>query len=180
MNVFRVGLLLLLAQITPQPPRTGTASVEGVVVRLGTNEPISGVDLELTDTTPATTPAGAAASSTPVPYVGKSGNDGRFAIRNVPSGTYKLVAARIGGLFVPVEYGQRGVLGRGVSFQLGEGHQMRDVRLEMAPVGTITGRVFDENQRPVGHAAVLALSPTYREGEQVMNVMQIVHTDDRG
>jgi len=182
MNSLRAALILLLAQVpAPQPARTGTASVEGVIVRLGSNEPVSGVDLELTDTSPAGPPAGVPLpTSTPAPFIGKSGSDGRFAIRNVPSGTYKLVAARIGGLFVPVEYGQRGVLGRGVSFQLGEGQQMRDVRLEMAPVGTITGRVFDENQRPVGHAAVLALSPTYREGEQVMNVMQIVHTDDRG
>jgi protocatechuate 3,4-dioxygenase beta subunit len=50
----------------------------------------------------------------------------------------------------------------------------------MAPVGTITGRVFDENARPVGHAAVLALSPAYRDDQQVQNIMQIVHTDDRG
>ena len=41
------------------------------------------------------------------------------------------MAARIGGLFVPVEYGQRGVLGRGATFSLGEGQQMRDIRLEM-------------------------------------------------
>jgi hypothetical protein len=44
-------------------------------------------------------------------------------------------------------------LGRGVNFPVGDGQQMRDVRLEMAPVGTITGRVVDENGRPVGHAA---------------------------
>src|SRR5688572_6264866 len=183
MNNVRMGLILLLAQLAApqQPPRTGTASVEGVVVRLGSNAPISGVDLELANVTPATPPAGTPAPpSTPVPYIGKSGTDGKFAIRNVPSGTYKLVAARIGGLFVPVEYGQRGVLGRGATFSLGEGQQMRDIRLEMAPVGTITGRVFDEHQRPVGHAAVLALSPMYRERQPVLNVMQIVHTDDRG
>jgi hypothetical protein len=130
MSIGRIALIFLLAQLAPpQPQRTGTASVEGVIVRLGTNEPISGVDLELTDTIPTGPPAGSTVASTPVPFAAKSGSDGRFAIRNLPSGTYKLVAARIGGLFVPVEYGQRGVLGRGVSFPLGEGQQMRDIRL---------------------------------------------------
>jgi protocatechuate 3,4-dioxygenase beta subunit len=182
MSIVRVALIFLAAQLaTPQPQRTGTASVEGVIVRSGTNEPISGVDLELTDVTPAGPPSGVAnPPATPALFTARSGSDGKFAVRNVPGGTYKLVAARIGGLFVPVEYGQRGVLGRGVSFSLGEGQQMRDIRLEMAPVGTITGRVFDENARPVGHAAVLALSPMYREDQQIWNVMQIVHTDDRG
>jgi protocatechuate 3,4-dioxygenase beta subunit len=79
-----------------------------------------------------------------------------------------------------VEHGQHGILGRGVNFPLGEGQQMRDVRLEMAPVGTITGRVIDENGRPVGHAAVLALSPMYREDQQILNILELVHTDDRG
>jgi hypothetical protein len=186
MNTWPIALFFLLAQVpVPQPPRTGTASVEGIVVRLGTNEPIAGVDLELTDTQfpPAgATPASPATAQppAPAPFTAKSGSDGRFALRNLPSGAYKLVAARIGGAFVPSEYGQRGVLGRGVVFPIGEGEIKRDIRLEMAPVGTITGRVFDENARPVGHAAVLALTPMYRDGQQILNIAEIVHTDDRG
>jgi protocatechuate 3,4-dioxygenase beta subunit len=182
--LWMVTFLLQLPAV-PASPRTGTASVEGIIVRLGTNEPISGVDLELTEVSAATSaqavPSGSAGSTPPpAPFTAKSGNDGRFAIRNLPSGTYKLVAARIGGQFVPFEYGQRGILGRGLNFPLGEGQQLRDVRLEMAPVGTITGRVVDENGRPVGHAAVLALSPMYREDQLVMNILELVHTDDRG
>lgn len=181
-----IALLLMQLPPVPVPQRSGTASIEGVIVRLGTNEPISGVDLEMTDMSATTSsPGGSSGSGSappppPAPFTGKSGSDGRFAIRNLPSGTYKLVAARIGGQFVPFEYGQRGILGRGVNFPLGEGQQMRDVRLEMAPVGTITGRVVDENGRPVGHAAVLALSPMYREDQQILNMLELVHTDDRG
>jgi hypothetical protein len=195
MNTLRLVLFLLVAQLPlpPQPVRTGTASVEGIVVRLGTSEPISGVDLELTDTSPQQTPippagatpatASAAATAQPpaqAPFTAKSGNDGRFVFRNLPSGAYKLVAARIGGSYVPFEYGQRGVLGRGVVFPVGDGDQKKDIRLEMAPVGSITGRVIDENTRPVGHAAVLALTPMYRDGQEVLNVAQIVHTNDQG
>jgi len=186
MKTWLISFLTLLLQAPAQQPvRSGTASVEGIVVRLGTNEPIAGVDLELTGTQvlPAgATPANSATAlpPAPAPFTAKSGGDGRFAFRSLPSGEYKLVAARIGGSFVPVEYGQRGILGRGISFPIGEGEIKRDVRLEMAPVGTITGRVFDENSRPVGHAAVLALTPMYRDGQQTLNIAQIVHSDDRG
>jgi hypothetical protein len=195
MNILSLALFLWIAQLPlpPQPARTGTASVEGIVVRLGTSEPIAGVDLELTDTSPqqtpippaGATPATASAAATaqppaPAPFTAKSGNDGRFVFRALPSGAYKLVAARIGGSYVPFEYGQRGVLGRGIVFPVGDGEQKKDIRLEMAPVASITGRVTDENNRSVGHAAVLALTPMYRDGQEVLNIAQIVHTNDHG
>src|SRR6185503_4193200 len=104
MKIWGITLLSLFLQASPQQPmRSGTASVEGVVVRLGTNEPIAGVDLELTDTQqypPAdATPANSATAPppAPAPFTAKSGGDGRFAFRNLPSGVYKLVGARIGG-----------------------------------------------------------------------------------
>ena len=49
---------------------------------------ISGVDLELTETSPAAPPNGATGTPpTPALFTAKSGSDGNFAIRNVPSGT---------------------------------------------------------------------------------------------
>ena len=95
MNSVRIALSSAGAACTAQ--RTGTASVEGVIVRLGTNEMISGVDLELTEASPAAPPNGATgAPPTPALFTAKSGSDGKFAIRNVPSGTYKLAAASSG------------------------------------------------------------------------------------
>jgi hypothetical protein len=79
-----------------------------------------------------------------------------------------------------VEYGQRGTLGRGVVFPIGDGEQKKNVRLEMAPVGSITGRILDIDNRPVGHAAVMAFSPIYRNGERVVTLLELVHSDDRG
>src|SRR5688572_19661519 len=194
MNMLRMVLIALLAQTAPgvpgQPALTGTSSIEGIVLKLGTSEPIAGVDLELTKLddgqilsvvqTPPAAPIAPTTLPATVPYTAKTGGDGKFVFRNLPSGSFKLVAARIGGLFTPVEYGQKGVLGRGVPFPLGDGQAMKDVKLEMAPVGSISGRVFDENGKGIGHAAVLALSPMYREGQQFLNIMEIVHTDDRG
>jgi hypothetical protein len=87
------------------------------------------------------------------PYSATSGPDGRFAFRNVAAGTYKLVAARVGGAYTPVEYGQHGMLGRGIAFPLANGEQKKDIRMAMAPVGSITGRIVDADNRPVGHVA---------------------------
>jgi protocatechuate 3,4-dioxygenase beta subunit len=179
-------MLLASTLLAVQPQQAGnSASVEGIVHKLGTTEPIAGVDLELrrVESVELTADASGLPSTPTQPprvFAAKSGRDGKFAFQNLPSGSYKLVAARIGGLFTPVEYGQRGVLGRGVLFPIGDGQQLRDVRLEMAPVGSISGRVFDENGRGIGHATVMALSPVYRDGQQFLNIMQFVHTDDRG
>ena len=114
------------------------------------------------------------------PYTATSGADGKFSFRNVAAGNYKLVAARIGGSFTPVEYGQRGTLGRGVVFPIANGEQKKDIRLEMAPVGSITGRILDIDNRPVGHAAVMAFAPFYRNGERIVTMMELVHSDDHG
>src|SRR5204863_4955039 len=129
------------------------------------SQPIPGADLELT------LQASDTGAGTFV-YAASTGADGKFLFRNVPAGNFKLVAARIGGNYVPVEYGQRGVLGRGIVFTIGDGEQKKDMRLEMAPVGTISGRVLDENSRPLGHVAVMAFTAIYRNGERLVTMME--------
>ena len=178
MNVLRFLLYALLLQNAPPPqqavrPPVGTAVVEGVVVRLGSNDPIAGADIELTYQT---------LPGAPVipPYTATSGVDGKFTFRNVGAGTYKVVAARIGGGYTPFEFGQRGTLGRGVVFTVTDGEQKKDIRLEMAATGSITGRILDADSRPVGHVAVSALSVIYRNGERIVTTLEVVHSDDHG
>jgi hypothetical protein len=180
MNLLRLAFIVALFQGAPPPapprptaPPTGSASVEGVVVKTGTNEPIAGVDIELTIQPLLGGPQSP-------PYAATSGADGKYVFRNVAAGNYKLVAARIGGSYVPVEYGQRGVIGRGVLFAVGEGEQKKDLRLEMAPVGSITGRILDADNRPMGHVAVMAFSAIYRQGDRLVTMLELVHSDDHG
>jgi hypothetical protein len=185
MNAVRMLILALLLQ---GGPSAGTASLDGVVVKAGTNDPIPGADLELTMQTPGpVAPTGPvqpnmlAQYSTPnPPHTATSGADGKFSFRNIAAGNYKLVAARIGGSFTPVEFGQRGALGRGVVFPIANGEQKKNIRLEMAPVGSITGRILDVDNRPVGHAAVMAFAPFYRNGERIITMLELVHSDDHG
>jgi hypothetical protein len=201
MNLLRVALLLVLSQaaLVAQAPATG--SVEGTVVRLGTNDPIAGADVELSrveGTSAAPLSPGAAdvfanalvgggnnraqvpaAIAIEVRYA-KTGNDGKFAFRDLKEGKYRLVSIRIGGMYQPAEYGQRNPLSRGYNFPLAAGQAFKDARLEMAPTGAITGKITDDNGQPVGHARVSALAPRVENGRRYLAVIAAVHSDDKG
>src|SRR4030095_11023309 len=122
MNLLRIALLLLLAPAVPPPQAPATASVEGIVVRLGTTDPVAGADVDWTrvEGTPAAPlPPGAAevlaraligggngratvnpAIATEVLYR-KTGADGRFSFTNLKEGKYRLVSVAIGGMYQP-------------------------------------------------------------------------------
>jgi hypothetical protein len=176
MNAVRMALLALLLQnAAPQPPglQTGTASLEGIVVKLGTNDPISGADVELT-----LQPGGPLAPSGPVqpnqlaqyatpnpPYTATSGPDGKFTFRNIAAGNYKLVAARIGGSL------PRGIRAAECSaaawysrLEMANRRRTSDSKWRLwERCGTHSGY----RQQAVGHAAVMAFSPIYRNGERM-------------
>jgi hypothetical protein len=147
MNAVPILTLALLLQNVPAALSglpAGTASLEGVVTMQ-----VAG---PLAPTGPVQ-PNMVAQYATPnPPYTATSGADGKYSFRNIAAGNYKLVAARIGGSLTPVELGLRGALGRGVVFPFGNGEQKKNVRMEMAPVGSIRGRILDVDNRPVGHA----------------------------
>ena len=137
MNPLRIALFLVLAQVAPLPQVPATGSVEGIVVRLGTTDPIAGADVELTrveGTAAAPLPPGAAevlaralvgggnsratvnpAIATEVFYR-RTGADGKFSFTNLKEGKYRLVSVSIGGTYQPAEYGQRDPQGRGFNF----------------------------------------------------------------
>jgi hypothetical protein len=201
-------LLVLLAQVPAppsnqqaQPPAVATATIEGIVVRLGTNEPVWGADVELTRvegtaTAPMTPQAiqfvstvlsgGGPGGPLPPPAIAaevkyaKTGSDGRFAFKELKEGKYRLVAARIGGAFHPAEYGQHDPRQRGLNFPVREGEAIKDVRLQMPATGAIAGRVLDGDGEPLGHVLMMALEEQYREGERFLNMIQSVTTDERG
>ena len=207
MNFIRVAVLVLagvplLPQSQQQAP-LATAYIEGVVVKLGTNEPISGVDLELsrvegTAAAPLSPGAGemfaailggsptGTGGATPPPVIAPeikytlSASDGKFAFKDLKEGNYRLVGIRVGGAYYPAEFGQRDIRGRGLHFPLAAGEAKTNVKLEMAPTGAISGRVLDEDGRPMGHVVVLGLTPEYRQGELRLYIERQVLTDANG
>jgi protocatechuate 3,4-dioxygenase beta subunit len=182
---------------TPQTIVPIPNSIEGLVVRLGSNEPVAEVDVELRrveGTTsvpllplvipPGNYSPGAIVRATypnPADVANlRTNSDGKFVFTNLKPGTYRLQAARAGGAYFPAEYGQRSPKGKGYDFQFVEGQSMRDVRLQMAPTGTISGRVIDADGQPAARVRVMALEATYSLGERKLGIIQAVQTDDRG
>jgi hypothetical protein len=153
--------------------QTGSASIEGIVVNLGTNDPISGVIVELSK--PSATPG-----TPPDAVTVTTGDDGKFVFRSLVPGEYRLVAVKPGGTYNPARYGQRNPRSPGTPLTLSSAQTMKDVRLEMAATGAITGRIYDRSGEPVAYARVLAMQDWYHEGNRLLNFVQAVHTNDRG
>src|SRR6516162_4021139 len=108
----------VLQQPAPPPP----SSIEGIVVRQGTNEPLGGVDLELSRVEgtsaaplapgvaqnfasllnyngpglPATTGANPPPLLAPEVKYASTSNDGRFTFKDLKEGKYRLTAVRGG------------------------------------------------------------------------------------
>ena len=141
------------------------SAVDGIVVKLGTGEPLADAQVVLTRTDGPS-------------YTGTTGGDGKFAFQNVESGEYRLTATRAGG-FMPTEYGQRNPNGGGIPFTLTADRRLTGVQLAMAAAGTISGRVFNRDGTPAVWVSVQALRPSY-SGQQALSVTETALTNDLG
>jgi len=155
---------LILVFVTPQ---SAPASIDGIVVRSGTGEPISAATVEFGpenggDVRTVTT-----------------GTDGRFAFQNVKPGSYRLVALRGDG-FLATAYGQRIPNGNARPVTLEAGQNLTGVRLTMTPTGSISGRVLDRDGEPMGRVQVQALRSSYVFGMQGPMIVQSTITNDLG
>ena len=152
MNLITTLILAVLAQQTP------TASIEGVVVQIGTAQPVANAIVEL---------SGDGARS---PFVMATGADGKFEFRNLAAGRYNVKVMGNGYLENPH--------GRRISVTAGQA--IKDVRFVMVPLGAISGRVYDATGEPVVNVSVRALKYAYADGKRTLTAVKTVTTDDRG
>ena len=155
-------ILGLLAQLS------NTASVEGVVARLGTGEPLPRATVTLSNDR---YPSQVLSTTTDA--------SGRFSFLNVPPGEYRLQASRQGP-YIPAEYGQRNQGERGTPITIWPGQKITGIRLELAPTGSISGRILDSDGEPLGRAEVQALQSLYQDGHRGLKPVQTVLTNDLG
>jgi hypothetical protein len=149
----RLALLLFFAQTPP-------SSIDGIVVRTPDGMPLPKAVVEVRD----------AEGKAPADYRTITGSDGRFALQNVPPGHYKVAVSRAG--YVRREYPS--------PITVGTGGRINDMRLTLVATGTIFGRVFDQNGRPIGNTTVTALKAAYRNGQRTLKVEQTAVTNDLG
>jgi len=169
MNILLMVLAALAVRVGVPAQQPG-ASIEGVVVKLGSGEPIANADVRLSFQEPVRPGR---------PPTAKSDSNGRFFFENVAPGTYRLFASVDGG-FVPAEYGQRTPTGEGIALAIAAGQKIVGVQLALAPTGTIAGRIYDKNGEPFGNAQVMAMRQVYKDGLRTFTIVQMVSTDDRG
>jgi len=108
----------------------------------------------------------------------KTAADGRYELRNVPSGRYKLKVTRVG--YVAMEYGQRKPSDPGATLTLSPGANKEQINFQLIPAAVITGRIFDADGEPMQNAVVLALRETYDQGRRILQSVSAQRTDDLG
>ncbi len=192
-------LSVLLLQQTPttqqqQPQPTG--SIVGIVVRIGTGEPIAGARVILARGVvglPAAVgafpiappPVSFSVSTGPVgsrqitPSSVPTDSQGRFVIQNVDAGAYRITVAANG--YARQEYGQRSFGTQGTVIDVAPGQALKDIVIRMTPAGNVTGRISDDLGKPAIGAQVQLLRATYNpNGQKQFQAAGTARTNDRG
>ena len=174
-----VALLLLQAPVPLREQRdlrTSRASIEGIVVRAGSGEPLARAQVTLLRTGEG---ANDQWSSSPAPPTGTTGADGRFVLRNLEPGSYRIAVARNG--YARQQYGQRVFGGQGTVVALAAGQAMRGIAFHLTPTGALAGIVKDSFGEPLVGAHVQLLRSSYNAfGQRAVQVAGGDRTNDRG
>src|SRR3989441_2013983 len=177
-------LFQTIAGQSPNPPSGG--AIEGIVVRIGTGEPIAEAQVLAQATTLRRPAANAGAPRFPfLPQTVTTDAQGRFLIKDLGPGPYRLFFSANG--YVRQELGQRGLpgssggLGSGTPVDVAAGQTVRGIRVALTPAGNVSGRIGDLDGRPIAGVPVQILKPVYNfRGERTMQSAGAASTDDRG
>jgi hypothetical protein len=166
------------AQVRDAPAQSqaqagGTASIRGRVVRLDTGEPLSGVNVFLNGTSATGIVRDLPTATTD--------SRGQYELKGLPAARYTLTASK--GMFVSLQYGQRGPYDPGRSIEIADGQVQEAVDLALPRGAAIAGRVVDAADEPITNAVVQVLRLRYVRGQQELDSSGGRYydlTDDRG
>jgi hypothetical protein len=160
--LFLISALVVVQQSASQSPQNG--SLQGIVLRAGSGEPVAKARVEL---------QGGGQEQTVT-----TESDGRFLFTNLLPGTYHVTARRDG--FGAAEYGQKWPGGPGVPIRLSAGQQVNTLQIPLTATVSISGRVSDSNGQPLANALVQALKSRYQGELRVLYPVQQVRTTATG
>jgi hypothetical protein len=138
MRALRSSCGFLLAAFALAQSQSEPASVEGTVVNVLTGVPVPRARVTLKG-------QGRSAKS----YGALTSAEGKFSIAEVAPGLYEASAERVG-FFIPADPGGRSA----VDVVVRPGLTKEDLKLRLAPLGSISGRVVAPDGEPVEGAAV--------------------------
>ncbi|HUJ20672.1 MAG TPA: carboxypeptidase-like regulatory domain-containing protein [Bryobacteraceae bacterium] len=139
---------------------TGNGSIQGTVINEVTHEPVrkAQVMLHYGNTPPAVTDA-----------------TGHFAFQKLPAGTYSLTAQH------PAFPQVQSVVSRfSASVTLGQDEQKHDLVITLMPGASISGRVTDEDGKPIAGCSVQTAQFAQGPSERKLYVTRAGSSDDRG
>jgi uncharacterized surface anchored protein len=144
--------------------------IEGIVIKAGDGEPLAGVVVLLRR-------EGAAGSEKQ--YGTTTTSNGVFSLTDIPKGRYILAASKSG--FTNQEYGQKRPNSSGAVLDLTTSTILRNVTFRLGAGGAITGRVSDQNGKPVEGTLIRAFSRRYqRDGTTTLSDVDTAVTNDLG
>ena len=184
-----LALFLLHVTASPAPQQPAKAKIEGVVVRLGTGEPVRGAKLTVTrgrGAAPVNAPAnaaaprGAAQAAPPAPPPPVVTDDlGKFSFPDLDEGSYTLQILANG--YVSQNYGQRYTNGPGTPIVLTAGQELKNLAVTLIPAGNISGRITDRSDQPLSNVPVQLMRYSYdAQGQRSYQSVGSAKTNDRG
>src|SRR5213594_1556278 len=162
----------------PQLIQNAKASIEGLVVRAGTSEPIARARVTVLRTAGpggAPPPVGPPQTTPPV----TTDSQGHFVLRDLDPGSYSLTAQRNG--FARQAYGERAPGRPGTPLNIVTGQALKDVVFRLVPAGTVSGRVTDATGEPIAGITITIARFTYDPtGKRTFQMVNSARSDDRG
>ena len=141
------------SQNSAAKPKQETCTVSGMVVKLAGSAPLKSARVVLNGVEDATRA-----------YAANTDAGGRFLLKNVQPGHYRLIVTRSG--FVSQEYGQKTPNDPGSILTLAPSQQVKDLLFRLIPWGVIAGRILNEDGEPFPWIQVTALREAYTEGKR--------------
>jgi len=198
---FAVLAVLLLGLLQFSPHAGQTASLSGIVVRSGSDEPLAGAQVILTAVTATptsgtaapvltasvnslpsvdtmTTVSTAAGASRKLPPV-STDRDGKFVFQNLEPGLYSLQVIR--NEYARQTYGQRIAGGPALAIRLSDGQALNNIVMALVPTGNVAGVIRSSDGRPQTGVPIQLLRTSYSaNGERTFHVEGTARTNDRG
>jgi hypothetical protein len=155
------------SQDAAKKPKQETCSVSGGVVKLAGSAPLKSARVELRSVEEQTHA-----------YAATSDEGGRFTLKNLEPGRYRLTVTRTG--FVDQEYGQRTSNDPGSILTLAPGQELKDLLFRLIPWAVIAGRIRNEDGDAMPWVQVTALRETYTDGKRKLSPTAQETTNDLG
>ena len=101
--------------------------------------------------------------------------EGRFELRDLPAGQYRLIVSKSG--FVTLGVGQRRPAETMTSIDLAEGQRI-NANMSLPRAGAIAGRILDESGEPVAGVRVQAMRSRIADGQRRLLPVGVIDTTD--